>query len=45
MTHRADGARNVYRLHRDGFEGLRRWLDAFWDEALDSLAALAEDAE
>lgn len=38
VQHSADGTRNVYTLHRSGFDAARSWLDSFWTEALDSLA-------
>lgn len=31
-----DGARRVYRIDPDGLGELRRWLDRFWDAALDA---------
>lgn len=36
------GRQSIYRLERTGFEAAKRWLDAFWDEALERFAALAE---
>jgi DNA-binding transcriptional ArsR family regulator len=33
---RAEGARRVYYIDPEGLGELRRWLDQFWDEALDS---------
>jgi DNA-binding transcriptional ArsR family regulator len=32
------GTRNVYHLDPAGLEPLRSWLDAFWQDALDSFA-------
>lgn len=43
VTHQVDGVRNVFRLERAGFEAARRWLDAFWDEALSRFAMVAEN--
>jgi DNA-binding transcriptional ArsR family regulator len=36
VTDRPDGARRVYRIDPDGLGELRRWLDQFWDNALES---------
>ena len=33
---RSDGARRVYYIDPEGLGELRRWLDQFWDDALDS---------
>jgi len=33
---RAEGTRRVYYIDPDGVGELRRWLDGFWDDALDS---------
>jgi DNA-binding transcriptional ArsR family regulator len=33
VTHRRNGTRNVYELDGNGVAELRRWVDAFWDEA------------
>ncbi|MBO6939142.1 MAG: winged helix-turn-helix transcriptional regulator [Deltaproteobacteria bacterium] len=43
VAHHADGVRNVFRLERAGFEAARRWLDAFWDDALSRFAMVAEN--
>lgn len=37
------GVRNIYRLHRSGFEVGRYWLDTFWPEALGRFKLLAEN--
>ena len=39
---REDGTRNFYRARPAGLVGLRSWLEEFWDDALDRLAAEAE---
>jgi DNA-binding transcriptional ArsR family regulator len=39
---RAEGTRRLYAVDARGVEALRRWLDAFWDQAL---AAFKESAE
>lgn len=33
---RPEGARRVYSIDPDGLGELRRWLDQFWDSALDA---------
>ncbi len=33
---RAEGTRRVYYIDPDGLGDLRRWLDQFWDDALES---------
>ena len=38
------GTQNVFRLSPGGFIAARRWLDGFWDEALDNFKRLAERA-
>jgi DNA-binding transcriptional ArsR family regulator len=42
VVDRAEGTRRLYAVDAKGLEALRRWLDAFWDEAL---AAFKEEAE
>ncbi len=39
---RAEGARRVYFIDPDGLGALRRWLDQFWDEALNAFRREAE---
>jgi DNA-binding transcriptional ArsR family regulator len=36
VSDRPDGARRVYYIDPDGLGELRRWLDQFWDDALES---------
>jgi DNA-binding PadR family transcriptional regulator len=31
-----DGTKRIYEIDPQGLGGLRRWLDRFWDEALDA---------
>ncbi|MGF1467352.1 MAG: ArsR/SmtB family transcription factor [Sandaracinaceae bacterium] len=45
VQHERRGNRHVFRLDRQGFAAARRWLDAFWDEALDRFRAVAESDE
>jgi DNA-binding transcriptional ArsR family regulator len=33
---RSEGARRVYYIDLDGLGELRRWIDQFWDDALES---------
>lgn len=42
VTARAEGARRLYAIDTRGLEGLRSWLDGFWDEALASFRAAVE---
>jgi DNA-binding transcriptional ArsR family regulator len=37
-----DGARRLYAIDPKGLGALRRWLDQFWDDALDAFEAAAE---
>jgi len=36
VTHRSEGTRRVYYIDPQGLVELRRWLDAFWTDALES---------
>jgi DNA-binding transcriptional ArsR family regulator len=36
VTHRSEGTRRVYYIDPQGLAELRRWLDAFWTDALES---------
>jgi len=36
VTHRSEGTRRVYYIDPHGLAELRRWLDAFWTDALES---------
>jgi DNA-binding transcriptional ArsR family regulator len=42
VTFDSAGTRHLFRLDPHGFVAARRWLEAFWDEALPRLAAVAE---
>jgi DNA-binding transcriptional ArsR family regulator len=42
VTDRAEGTRRVYSIDPNGLGALRRYLDQFWDIALDAFAAEAE---
>jgi DNA-binding transcriptional ArsR family regulator len=37
-----DGTRRLYRIERRGLEDLRRYLDRFWDDVLESFRMEAE---
>lgn len=37
-----DGAKRIYAIDPDGLGPLRRWLDQFWDSALDAFRAEVE---
>lgn len=36
VTHRSEGTRRVYYIDPQGLAELRRWLDGFWTDALES---------
>jgi DNA-binding transcriptional ArsR family regulator len=36
VVDRSEGARRVYYIDPDGLGALRRWLDQFWDDALEA---------
>ena len=42
VTFRVEGTRRIYAVDTRGIEAAKKWLDAFWDEAL---AAFKEAAE
>ncbi len=42
LNERRAGTRRFYRLRPEGFDGLRRLLDSFWDTRLSRLKAEAE---
>src|SRR5262245_44378879 len=42
VTESQDGARRIYRIDPEGLGQLRKWLDQFWDTALDNFKAEAE---
>jgi DNA-binding transcriptional ArsR family regulator len=45
VTERQDGTRRLYRVDPNGFADLRDYLEGFWEEALASFKAAAEDEE
>lgn len=42
MADRPEGTRRVYYIDPKGLADIRRWLDRFWDDALDAFRAEAE---
>lgn len=42
VTVQAEGTRRVYAVDTRGIESIRKWLDGFWDEALNVFKAAAE---
>jgi DNA-binding transcriptional ArsR family regulator len=42
VTDRPEGTRRVYYVDPQGLGALRRWLDEFWDQALDAFEAEIE---
>ncbi len=40
-----DGTRRIYEIDPHGLVQLRRWLDGFWDDALEAFKAEAEKDE
>jgi DNA-binding transcriptional ArsR family regulator len=44
VNERRDGTRRIYEIDQKGLAALRRWLDQFWDHALDAFREEAERA-
>jgi DNA-binding transcriptional ArsR family regulator len=42
VSERRDGTRRLYSLRPEGFDDLKSFLDAFWDERLERLKEAAE---
>lgn len=42
---RSEGTRRVYYIDPDGLGELRRWLDGFWDDALNAFKNEVEQSE
>ncbi len=42
VVDRAEGTRRLYSVDTRGVREMRKWLDAFWDEALDAFQRAAE---
>ena len=45
VTERQNGTRRLYRVDPNGLAELREYLEAFWEEALASFKAAAENEE
>jgi DNA-binding transcriptional ArsR family regulator len=45
VADRSEGTRRVYHIDPHGLGELRRWLDQFWDQALDAFRREAEAPE
>jgi DNA-binding transcriptional ArsR family regulator len=45
VSDRSEGTRRVYAIDPDGLGELRRWIDQFWDEALESFRLEVEKAK
>jgi DNA-binding transcriptional ArsR family regulator len=45
VQERSAGVRRIYSVRREGLQGLRDWLDSFWDDALEAFKAEAEKPE
>ena len=45
MAERVEGTRRVYYIDPHGIGALRKWLDRFWDDALQSFADEVERSE
>jgi DNA-binding transcriptional ArsR family regulator len=43
VTDRAEGARRLYRLHDEGIDAVRAYLERVWGEAADRFRLLAEN--
>jgi DNA-binding transcriptional ArsR family regulator len=42
---RSEGTRNYYEVDAAGLDAVRKWLDRFWDRALDAFKDAAEKAQ
>jgi DNA-binding transcriptional ArsR family regulator len=45
VTDRSEGTRRVYHIDPDGLGELRRWIDQFWDDALESFKKEVEQSQ
>lgn len=45
VTDRAEGTRRIYQIDPKGLGQIRRWLDRFWDQGLESFKAEVEKSE
>jgi DNA-binding transcriptional ArsR family regulator len=42
VEERSEGVRRIYSIRHEGLAELRRWLDSFWDDALEAFRIEAE---
>jgi predicted transcriptional regulator len=42
VSYTSHGTRNIFRIHRQGFEAARLYIESFWDEALSNFQRAAE---
>ena len=42
VTCRSEGTKRLYQINPKGIAAMRKYLDRFWDEALDAFKAFAE---
>ena len=45
VTDRSEGTRRAYHIDPDGLGELRRWIDQFWDDALESFKHEVEQSQ
>ena len=45
VSDRSEGTRRVYHIDPDGLGELRRWIDQFWDDALESFNHEVEQSQ
>jgi DNA-binding transcriptional ArsR family regulator len=45
VNDRSEGTRHVYHIDPDGLGELRRWIDQFWDDALESFKHEVEQSQ
>ena len=45
VTDQSEGTRRVYHIDPDGLGELRRWLDQFWGDALESFKREVEESQ
>ena len=45
VVSRPEGARRLYSVDPHGLDGLRAWLDGFWDDALQAYKSAVESEE
>jgi len=45
VSHRSDGAQNLYAVRLEGFAAAREYLESYWDDALRRFKLVAENLE